>query len=221
MVEDFPAMGMGLRTWPELFTRYRARPWSELYFSEAHNDYLQLIAETGIVGLALAAWFLLRAGIFIYRRYAQLPQRIVPIQAALVAALAVMCVVEFFDFDLQIPAIAFFFAMILGLAVRVSWSWTIDDDPSESQFQPPRGAFARIWVPIAAIASCWQRPLCNPRLRIRTICVPPTTAAQAKSMLLLYPANTFSHEATADSLGDRMPLEDRLRERKIALRSTR
>jgi O-antigen ligase/tetratricopeptide (TPR) repeat protein len=216
IVEDFPAIGTGLRTWPELFTRYRARPWSELYFSEAHNDYLQLIAETGIVGLALAAWFLIRAGIFIYRRYAELPQRIVPIQAALIAALAVMCVVEFFDFDLQIPAIAFFFAMMLGLAVRVSWAWTIDDDPSENQFQPPRGAFARIWVPIAAtlllIATFAQPSIAYPYNL-----VPPATAAQAKSMLLLYPANTFSHEATADSLGARMPLEDRLRERKIAL----
>ena len=190
IVKDFPAVGTGLRTWPELYTRYRARPWSDLYFSEAHNDYLQMIAETGIVGLALAAWFLLRAGIFVYRRFAQLPGKIIPIQAALVSALAVMCVIEFFDFDLQIPAIAFFFAMILGLAVRVSWAWTIDDDPTE--FQPPRGAFARSWVPIAAVGMLLAT-FVQPSIAYPYNLTPPLSVSQAKSMLLLYPANTFSH----------------------------
>ena len=149
IVEDFPAVGIGLGTWPELFTRYRARPWSDLYFSQAHNDYLQLIAETGMIGLALAAWFILRAGSFIYRWFADLLGTIVPVQAALVAALAIMCVVECFDFDLQIPAIAFFFAMILGLTVRVSWLSSIHDDADE--YEKPRGVVARIWAPIAAL----------------------------------------------------------------------
>ena len=214
VVEDFPEVGMGLRTWPELFTRYRPRPWSQLYFSEAHNDYLQLVAETGMVGLALAAWFILRAGSFIYRRFAQLPGRILPIQAALVAGLAVMCVIEFFDFDLQIPAIAFFFAMILGLAVRVSWSWTIDADADE--FDGPRGVLARIWVPIAAIgllAATFVQPSIAYPYNLET----PRSVSQAKWMLLLYPANTFSHEAMVDSLGDRMQLPDRIREREIAI----
>ncbi|MGA9721935.1 MAG: O-antigen ligase family protein [Candidatus Binatus sp.] len=214
VVKDFPAVGMGLRTWPELFTRYRARPWSELYLSEAHNDYLQLIAETGVAGLVLAAWFILRAGIFIYRRFTQLPGKIVPVQAALVAAVAIMCVVEFFDFDLQIPALAFFFAMLLGLAVRVAWSWTVDEDAD--RFEAPRGAFARIWVPIAALgllAATFVQPAIAYPYNLET----PSSVAQAKWMLLLYPANAFSHVATVDSLGGRMRLADRIREREIAV----
>jgi tetratricopeptide (TPR) repeat protein/O-antigen ligase len=214
IVEDFPAVGIGLGTWPELFTRYRARPWSDLYFSQAHNDYLQLIAETGMIGLALAAWFILRAGSFIYRRFADLPGTIVPVQAALVAALAIMCVVEFFDFDLQIPAIAFFFAMILGLAVRISWSWSIHDDADE--YEKPRGAVARIWAPIAAlgllVATFVQPSIAYP-YNLET----PGSIAQATSMLLFYPANAFSHESTVTFLGARMRLEDRIREREIAV----
>ncbi len=214
IVEDFPAVGMGLRTWPELFTRYRARPWSELYLSEAHNDYLQLIAETGVAGLVLAAWFILRAGSFIYRRFAQLPGKIVPVQAALVGALAIMCVVEFFDFDLQIPAIAFFFAMILGLAVRVSWSWTVDGDADA--FEVPRGVFARIWVPISAVALL-AATFAQPAIAYPYNLEPPSSVAQAKWMLLLYPANAFSHVATVDFLGARMRLPDRIREWEIAV----
>ncbi len=214
VVKDFPAVGMGLRTWPELFTRYRARPWSELYLSEAHNDYLQLLAETGIVGMMLAAWFVLRAGIFIYRRFARLPAKIVPVQAALVAAAVIMCAVEFFDFDLQIPAIAFFFAMLLGLAVRVAWSWTLDEDAD--RFDEPRGAFARSWVPIAAVALL-AATFVQPAIAYPYNLEPPNTVAQAKWMLLLYPANAFSHVATVDFLGDRMRLPDRIREREIAV----
>ncbi len=216
IVEDFPAVGMGLRTWPELFTRYRSRPWSELYFSEAHNDYLQMIAETGMVGLVLAAWFVLRAASFIYRRFAQLPGKILPLQAALVSALAVMGVIEFFDFDLQIPAIAFFFAIMLGLAIRVSWAWTIDDDPNEYEFQPPRGALARSWVPLAA-AGLLLATFMQPSVAYPYNLAAPASVAQARSMLLLYPANTFSHEAAAAFLGDRMGLSVRLREKEIAL----
>lgn len=214
VVKDFPAVGMGLRAWPELFAQYRSRPWSDLYFAEAHNDYLQLIAETGMVGLALAAWFILRAGSFIYRRYAVLPQKILPIEAALVTALVVMCVIEFFDFDLQIPAIAFFFAMILGLAIRVAWSWTLDEDAD--QFQPPRGVLARAWVPIAAVGLL-AATLVQPSVAYPYNLQPPNSVAQAQSMLLLYPANPYSHEAAASFLGERMPLEDRIRQREIAV----
>ncbi|MGH7923669.1 MAG: O-antigen ligase family protein [Candidatus Binatus sp.] len=214
IIEDFPALGTGLRTWPELFTRYRARPWSDLYFSEAHNDYLQLIAETGIAGLALAAWFMLRAAGYIYRRFANLPEKILPIQAALVAALAIMCVIEFFDFDLQIPSIAFLFAMILGLAVRLSWAWTVEDNPDE--YRAPRGVWARIWVPITAaglLLATFAQPSIAYPYNLETL----SSVARAKSMLLLYPANAYSHETVANVLGGRMRLADLLREREIAV----
>src|ERR1035437_8246609 len=98
-----------------------------------------------MIGLALAAWFILRAGSFIYRWFADLLGTIVPV----VAARAIMCVVDCFDFDLQIPAIAFFFAMILGLAVRISWSSSIHDDADE--YEKPRGVVARISASIAVL----------------------------------------------------------------------
>jgi O-antigen ligase/tetratricopeptide (TPR) repeat protein len=214
VIEDFPEVGIGLRAWPELFARYRARPWSDLYFAEAHNDYVQLVAETGIVGLALVAWFILRAGSFIYRRFALIPAGIVPVEAALVAAILIMCVVEFFDFDLQIPAIAFSFAMILGLAIRVAWAFTLDEDPDE--WKEPRGALARIWVPTAAVvllAATFVQPSIAYPYNLQA----PTSVAEAKVLLLLYPANPLSHEMTANFLGARMPLDDRIRERKIAV----
>ncbi|HTY56080.1 MAG TPA: O-antigen ligase family protein, partial [Candidatus Binataceae bacterium] len=57
MIREFPLLGVGLGCWPELFPYYHRPPWQSGRFLEAHNDYLQLLAETGLVGLALLAWF--------------------------------------------------------------------------------------------------------------------------------------------------------------------
>lgn len=50
MIKDFPAIGVGLGDYSYIFPKYRtfAERWGFLQF--AHNDYLQLIAEMGVVG---------------------------------------------------------------------------------------------------------------------------------------------------------------------------
>ena len=57
MIRDFPLFGVGLGAWPEMFPRYRRAPWSADFYREAHNDYLQILAETGVAGFALLGWF--------------------------------------------------------------------------------------------------------------------------------------------------------------------
>ena len=62
MIRDFPIFGVGLGAWPEIFSRYQLPPWFLLFSDEAHNDYLQLWAESGAIGLLAGAWIALRAG---------------------------------------------------------------------------------------------------------------------------------------------------------------
>src|SRR6266516_2980729 len=50
MLREFALFGVGLGSWPELFPRYQTPPWSSLFYREAHNDYIELLAETGLVG---------------------------------------------------------------------------------------------------------------------------------------------------------------------------
>ncbi len=50
LIGDFPLFGVGLGCWPEFFPHYRRPPWSPFFFREAENDYLQLIAEIGLLG---------------------------------------------------------------------------------------------------------------------------------------------------------------------------
>jgi len=57
MIRDFPLFGVGLGSWAEILPHYQSPPWSSyFYFAHAHNDYIELIAETGLIGFALVVW---------------------------------------------------------------------------------------------------------------------------------------------------------------------
>jgi len=72
MIRDHLWLGSGLETYGVLSDSYRSF-YSNLRWLQAHNDYLQWLAETGLVGAGLAAWFLValaRAGAQKLRRLA-------------------------------------------------------------------------------------------------------------------------------------------------------
>jgi O-antigen ligase/tetratricopeptide (TPR) repeat protein len=119
MIGDFPRVGVGLAAWPEIFPRYEPSPWSVNYFREAHNDYLQYLSETGIVGslLALAFVGLVLARIFAAKR--SLPDKDWPLVGALLLGLGVMAFHELVDFPLHIPANALLFTLFLALVLRM------------------------------------------------------------------------------------------------------
>jgi O-antigen ligase len=56
-----PVMGWGLGTFPTIYPRYRSF-YTNLFINEAHNDYAQLLVETGTLGFGLMLWFL--AGLY-------------------------------------------------------------------------------------------------------------------------------------------------------------
>ena len=122
MIRDFPLMGVGLGGWPELFLHYRRAPWLGDFYREAHNEYVQLLAETGVVGFGLLAWFFLQGGRRLLSGHKKASTEARPVIAALIAALGVMAFHECFDFNLHIPANAFLFTLLFALAVRVAGS---------------------------------------------------------------------------------------------------
>jgi O-antigen ligase/tetratricopeptide (TPR) repeat protein len=61
---EFPLFGVGLGSWGHAFRLYQAPPIERVDFTYAHNDYLQLAVETGLLGtlvLVCFAWAVLRA----------------------------------------------------------------------------------------------------------------------------------------------------------------
>ncbi len=111
-----PVTGWGLGTYPMVFPQFRSF-YTSLFVNHAHDDYVELIAETGMVGAAAIAWFLIalyRTGL---RKTATQQSRIIDAMtlAALTACTGIVAH-SFWDFNLQIPANAALFFAFCGLA---------------------------------------------------------------------------------------------------------
>ncbi|OYT69658.1 MAG: hypothetical protein CFK52_13270 [Chloracidobacterium sp. CP2_5A] len=126
LIRERPIAGSGLGTFQIAYTRVDTSNGVNRV-EQAHNDYLQLLAETGLLGFALGlawlGWFLrraLRAGASARRN----PEwRLVQIGAlsGCIASLAH----AFFDFNWQIPSNAAYFLTLAALA-------TADGQPADA-----------------------------------------------------------------------------------------
>lgn len=112
-----PITGWGLATFPDVYPRYRSFA-TDVFINAAHNDYLQLMTECGLIGIGVMLWFLValfRAALRSRRdrRWEDQDDR-VPL-AALVAIFGIL-VHSFTDFNLHIPANAALFYFMCALA---------------------------------------------------------------------------------------------------------
>lgn len=119
MIRDFPLFGVGLGGWPSLFPHYRSAPWFPLIYREAHNDYVQLLAETGLVGVVLVLWIVVPILRTLIRARRRVPAEDWLLLAALISAIPVMAIHESVEFCFRIPANAFLFTLLVGVAVRI------------------------------------------------------------------------------------------------------
>jgi O-antigen ligase len=111
-----PMLGWGLGTFPTVYPGYRSF-YTNLFVNEAHNDYVQLLVETGLLGFALTLWFLTRLyrqGLPTSRRWEFQWDGAVSL-AALLGCTGIL-LHSFVDFNLQIPANAALFYVLCGLA---------------------------------------------------------------------------------------------------------
>lgn len=120
MIKDAPLLGLGLGSYQTAYPLY-ADQTLHFIIDRAHNDYLELAAGWGlpaaILWWAAVLWLagLCLRGYFIRRR-----NRVFPLLA--VGATLVVGLHAIFDFSLQMPAIAFTYATILGLGVGQAFS---------------------------------------------------------------------------------------------------
>src|SRR5229473_5701281 len=113
---DHPWTGTGLGTLQTVFPAYETL-YDAKVVNHSHNDYLEALAETGIVGAACCAWFL--GGLFFsYLRRVLLQDK--SFSAALHLSGLVGCtgflVHGLVDFNLHIPGNALFFFLMANLA---------------------------------------------------------------------------------------------------------
>ncbi|MEE9235354.1 MAG: O-antigen ligase family protein [Candidatus Acidoferrales bacterium] len=115
MIRDHLWVGSGLETYGEISDAYRSF-YSRLEWHQAHNDYLQWLAETGLVGAALALWFLVtlaRTAAEQLRLSPHGPQRRYVVAALTGCGLVLLH--SLVDFPLRIPANALLFVALLAV----------------------------------------------------------------------------------------------------------
>ena len=113
---DHPWTGTGLGTLPMVFPAYETL-YDGRVVNHAHNDYLEMLADTGIAGALCCSWFL---GVLFFRSLKQLLVTDKSFAAALHLSGLVACcgflVHSLVDFNLHMPGNALLFLLMAHLA---------------------------------------------------------------------------------------------------------
>jgi len=116
---DHPIKGCGLGTLVDVFPRYE-NAYDGKLIDHVHNDYIEMLAETGLLGGLCGSVFLWR----LYREgrknfMANQGQFSRGLHAAAIAAVCGLLLHSFVDFNLQIPANALLFLLMTCLATSL------------------------------------------------------------------------------------------------------
>ena len=114
MISPNPLLGVGLGAYGTAFPIYSKSDGS-VRVPQAHNDYLQVLADCGIVGGAIALWFI----ITLFRSFAAGVRVRDPLLAGLAfaggAGTFAILIHSLFDFNLQLPSNALLFLLLTAV----------------------------------------------------------------------------------------------------------
>ncbi len=116
IVRDFPVVGVGPGAWVLVFPNYRGEAVMAGFFEYAHNDYAQMAAEFGLIGFGILGLIVLWS--FSVALTAQAKRRDPLMRglsfSSMMGIIAIM-IHSSVDFNLQIPANAVLFMVMLAL----------------------------------------------------------------------------------------------------------
>ena len=114
-----PILGVGIGAFETVYPIY-GRGDGSLVVQFAHNDYLQILSDSGAVGGAIALWFIF----VIARSIRQIPKNADPFLRAFgmggAAGIFALLVHSLFDFNLQIPSNALLFLTLSAIVWQVT-----------------------------------------------------------------------------------------------------
>ena len=111
-----PVLGWGLESFPVVYPQFR-RFYTNFFVNQAHNDYLQLLIEMGLLGFGTMLWFLVVLYRTAFRKISNWTSQVS-------GAMTLACMLGFtgilihsmVDFNLQIPANAALFYVLCTIA---------------------------------------------------------------------------------------------------------
>jgi O-antigen ligase len=119
IVQRFPLAGTGMNTYDTAMLMYESIE-ADTYAEEAHNDYLQLVAEGGLLVAGASALMLALLARELVRRFredAGDPMAF-QIRVGAVTGLLAVGLQELVDFPLQLPGNTALFAVLCAIAIR-------------------------------------------------------------------------------------------------------
>ena len=120
LIQSYPWLGCGLGSYESAFLRYK-KSWPDVTDNYAHNDYLQGLAEFGIVGFLICATLIGSIAVQAFRVSVRAGSPSVRLLAlACLGSIAAILTHSLTDFNLYIPANTMLFAWVLGIAAALN-----------------------------------------------------------------------------------------------------
>jgi O-antigen ligase len=117
MFRAHPITGVGYGAFGTAYSAYTESDGS-VRVNEAHNDYLQVLSDGGLIAGGLVLWFLIAVGRQVYRGLnADDPLRVALTLGAATGIVGLL-VHSFFDFNLQLPAQALLFVLLVAVIAQ-------------------------------------------------------------------------------------------------------
>jgi len=136
LVRDYAPFGSGPGTFYVAFPRYRPATVPNFY-TQTHNDYVQFASESGVAGLAIIGAFVLAAlGAALLAQWRRRDPLMRGMSFACIMGVTAILIHSWTDFNLQIPANAALFMVLLALG----WTALYLERQPEGGRPPVRGA---------------------------------------------------------------------------------
>ena len=120
IISHYPVTGSGMGTYSHIYPLHRSLV-SERFLTHAHNDYLELLTEGGVIAFSLTAWFL--ATLF-FKTYTMFSKRrdafSIYLYMGSITALVSILFHSFIDFNMHIGANGLWFFFVAGIAVSAA-----------------------------------------------------------------------------------------------------
>jgi O-antigen ligase len=122
IIKDYPLFGSGAGTYPILQHHYKSPLLGNTEMSKkAHNDYLELLANQGVIGFTLFAMaiFMLYRRLFMALKKQAKPNAMYGIQVGCFCSSTAILLHSLADFNFHLPVNTVYFFLILAIAINV------------------------------------------------------------------------------------------------------
>lgn len=141
MIRDAPLFGTGIGSWQWVYQRYKAPDVTVSEPDYTHNDYLNLAADYGLVGVVIMLAVFICFFVHAWRisRIAESSEQRAFAVGAMLSVISIL-VHSWFDFNLHIPANSLLLAAIMGFTAAMGGQQR--GVPTTSKTAPPIARYA-------------------------------------------------------------------------------